>query len=70
MAKFLDTDHPMFRPLWVRVLIVAGTAGWAVVEFVAGEPLWGAAFGGAAAYAGWKFFVDPDQAAGEDRDPE
>ena len=32
--KFLDTDHPMFRPLWVRLLIAlafvapAGMAGF------------------------------------------
>ena len=66
MAKFLDTDHPMFRPLWVRILIVALAGGWAGFEFVAGTPLWGVLFGGMAAYAGWKFFLDP----GRDRGPD
>ncbi len=55
MAKFLDPDHPMLRPLWVRILLVAACAGWAVVEFSTGSPLWGAAFLGLGAYAGWVF---------------
>jgi hypothetical protein len=64
MAKFLDIDHPIFRPLWVRILVVAVAAGWAVVEFVTGSPFWGMLFGGMAAYAGWKFFLEP--ARGDD----
>ena len=57
MAKFLDTTHPAFRPLWVRVLIVAICLGWAAVEFVTGSGLWGAVFLGLGVYAGWGFFV-------------
>jgi hypothetical protein len=55
--KFLDTDHPMFRPLWVRVLIVALCLGWAAFEFVDGSPFWGVLFGGLGVYAAWGFFV-------------
>ena len=39
--KFLDTDHPMFRPLWVRLLVVAVCLGWAAFEFIDGSPFWG-----------------------------
>ena len=35
MKKFIDTDHPMLRPLWVRILLVAICLGWAVFEFTA-----------------------------------
>ena len=65
MKKFLDTDHPMFRPLWVRILIVAICVGWGIVEFVlgAGSPFWGILFLALGGYAAWDFFVDfgPDR---------
>jgi len=60
MKKFFDTDHPMFRPLWVRVLIVAICAGWAVLELVTGSGTWAAIFFGLGAYAAWGFFIDFD----------
>jgi hypothetical protein len=63
--KFLDTDHPWFRPLWVRILVVAACAGWAIVEFVTGSPFWAVIFLGLGAYAGYGFFFDfhPGEAA-------
>jgi hypothetical protein len=66
MKKFLDTGHPMFRPLWVRVLIVALCTGWAVLEFATGSPFWGVLFLGLGTYAAWGFFVtfDPDRDGG------
>jgi hypothetical protein len=60
MKKFLDTDHPMFRPLWVRIVIVAICAGWGIMEFVTGAPFWGIIFLALGAYAAWGFFVDFD----------
>lgn len=60
MKKFLDTDHPFFRPVWVRILVVAVCLGWAVLEFVTGAPFWGVIFGGLGAYAVWGFFFDFD----------
>ncbi len=65
MKKFLDVDHPMFRPLWVRVLIVVLCVGWAVFEFVAGSALWGAAFLALGIYAAWGFFVTFDAGIGK-----
>ena len=59
MKKFLDTDHPFFRPLWIRVLIVAVCLGWGLLELVTGAPLWAAVFLALGAYAAWAFFVEP-----------
>lgn len=60
MKKFLDTDHPWFRPLWTRVLFTALPAGWGILEFVTGSPFWGTIFLGLAVYAGYGFFFDFD----------
>ncbi len=57
--KFLDTDHPMFRPLWVRLLIVALCLGWAAFEFIDGSPFWGMLFGALGVYAAYGFFFAP-----------
>lgn len=57
--KFLDTDHPMLRPLWVRLLIVGLAGGWALLEFATGSPVWGLIFAAFAAYGAWAFFLDP-----------
>lgn len=57
MAKFLDTDHPMFRPVWVRVLLVAVAFGWAVFEFTTGSAAWGGVFLALGAYAAWAFLT-------------
>ncbi len=61
--KFLDTSHPMFRPLWVRILVVAASGGWGAVEVFAGSPFWAVIFLGLAAYAAWAFFIDFDPGA-------
>ena len=60
--------HPFFRPAWRRVLVVAITAGWAVMEFLLGNTVWAAAFGAIAAYCGYEFFIRFDPADYEDED--
>lgn len=66
MKKFLDTDHPFFRPLWTRVLFTALPLGWAVLEFTTGAPFWGMIFLALGVYAGYNFFfvarANPDPA--------
>ena len=57
MKKFIDTGHPMLRPLWVRILLVAICLGWAAFEFIDGSPFWGMLFGALGVYAAWGFFV-------------
>ena len=68
--NFLDTDHPMFRPLWVRLLIVALCLGWAAFEFIDGSAFWGVLFGALGVYAAWGFFVTfaPGRREGEGPD--
>ena len=57
LARFLDPDHPFFRPLWVRVATVVVGLGWGLFEFSLGEPFWGIVFLGLGLYAGWSFFI-------------
>lgn len=67
-----DMNHPFFRPLWRRVVLVAFCAIWSVVEWASGQVFWGAITGGIAAYAAWTFLWAYDPAAptaGEDRTP-
>lgn len=49
----IDTNHPMYRPLWVRLLIVGACAGWAVLEFLNNEPFWMTVVGGIALYSAY-----------------
>ena len=56
--KFLDTDHPFFRPLWIRLLVVAVCFAWAIFEFTTASAFWGVLFLGLGAYAAWGFFFD------------
>ncbi len=59
MKKLIDTDHPMLKPLWVRILLVAMCLGWALFEFTGGSSAWGALFLALGLYAGWAFFLAP-----------
>ena len=58
--KLLDTDHPFFRPLWIRIAVVAVAAGWGGFEIWTGSPWWVAIFLAFAALSAWGFFVDFD----------
>lgn len=53
----IDTSHPLYRPLWVRLLIVGFCAAWAVIEFVNREFFWGTIVGGIAAYAAYELLL-------------
>ena len=49
--KFIDTDHPFYRPLWRRLLLVGFCAAWTAVEFYNGEQTWSMIFLVVTAYA-------------------
>ncbi|KRB50726.1 hypothetical protein ASE04_12410 [Rhizobium sp. Root708] len=51
--QLIDPQHPAYRPLWARILIVAVCLGWAVVEIVTGDPFWAVLAGGAGVYAAY-----------------
>lgn len=53
----LDLRHPVFRPLWRRVLLTAALIGWTVVELVYGNAFWALLIGGIGVYAAFVFFV-------------
>lgn len=53
----IDTSHPIYRPLWVRLLIVGFCAGWAVIEFINHEIFWATVVGGVAAYAAYVLLI-------------
>ena len=55
-----DFGHPFFRPLWVRVVVVAVALGWALYEFATGAPFWGILFGALGLYAAWHLLMRYD----------
>ena len=67
--KLLDTDHPFFRPLWIRVATVALAAGWGLFELASGQTMWAVIFLALASYAAWGFFVafNPREEGGDSR---
>jgi len=52
-----DLNHPFFRPLWLRVVVVVLCIGWALFEFATNSPFWGTLFGGLGVYAVWGLFI-------------
>ncbi|MCG6904073.1 MAG: hypothetical protein LJE68_15470 [Rhodobacter sp.] len=67
--KFFDVQSPMFKPLWLRVLIVGFCAVWTVFELVGSNVFWAILFGAATVFLGYQFFVVFDPVA-PDRDDE
>ncbi len=66
--KAFDVQHPLFRPLWLRLAIVALTCGWALFELAGGNLVWAAMFGAAGLYLAHQFLVAFDPDAGRDGD--
>ncbi len=64
MKRVSDLNHPFYRPLWRRVLLVAVTGAWACYEnFVVKDPMWMVLTAGVFVYAAWVFlikWVDPE----------
>lgn len=52
-----DRDHPFLRPLWRRIVLVAGCVAWAVIEYVNGAQGWAALAGGMAVLGAWQFLI-------------
>lgn len=70
--SLFDVQIPFFRPLWIRVGIVALCLGWGLFELVSGAPFWGLLFLALGLWCAWQFFVvfdprEPDEVGeGED----
>lgn len=56
-SKFLDPDHPFFKPVWRRWLTAVLPLGWAIVELASGNALWALLFGAVGIYAFWVLIV-------------
>ncbi|AFL53313.1 uncharacterized membrane protein YuzA (DUF378 family) [Sinorhizobium fredii] len=70
MIKFIDPDHPFYRPLWIRLLIVALCAVWTAVEFYGGQTMWATIFLVVTTYAGAALLIfykpkQPDEKGSE-----
>lgn len=64
-------DHPLYRPLWVRVLLVVLCFGWAVLEAMTASGFWSVLFGVVGVYLFWRLFLrwpreDSAQNSGKD----
>ena len=68
--KLLDTDHPFFKPLWIRIVVVAVAAGWALFEFSSGSAVWGGIFLVFAVLSAYGFFLNfhPDRTKRDGKD--
>lgn len=53
-----DNSHPWFRQLWVRVLLLAVTGGWGLMELLTGSPGWAMLFLGVAGWVIWALFLN------------
>ncbi|WP_075289629.1 hypothetical protein [Pararhizobium arenae] len=72
MFKFIDVDHPFYRPLWRRLLIVLFCVAWTAVEFYNGATTWGFIFLAVGAYAACSLLIffnpkDKIEAAAENK---
>ncbi|MEX2691660.1 hypothetical protein [Rhizobium mongolense] len=72
--QLIDPNHPAYRRVWVRALIVGLCLGWAALEFITGDPFWGVLSAGAGVYAFymlfWTFKPQPPAEAAEAPKPE
>ena len=55
---YSDSNHPFFKPLWRRVLIVGSCLVWSGFEWWNGEQLWGAITLAIAAYGIFALFIN------------
>ena len=51
--QLIDPNHPMYRPLWVRVTVVAVCFAWAIGESMGTQPFWAVIAGALGVYAAW-----------------
>lgn len=56
--QLIDPSHPIYKPLWVRVLIVAVCFGWAAVETLGSQPFWAMLSGALGAYSAWMLLLN------------
>lgn len=55
--KFLDPNHPFFRPVWRRWATALFPLTWGGVEIITGSPGWAVLFFAVGGYAFWMLIV-------------
>lgn len=60
-----DMNHPWFKPLWRRILVVAICFAVALWDLSNGEFVWALIFGGMGGYGIYIFFIAWDDDAAE-----
>lgn len=70
--NLFDFNDPFFKPLWLRVAVVAVACGWGIFEFIAGAPFWGVLFCGLGVLAFHGLFLkfEPRDAKAKDETEE
>jgi len=57
VGKLIDLEHPFFKPLGVRIAVVAVCVVWGIFELSQGNGFWAAIFLGMAGICGYRFSV-------------
>lgn len=55
--KLIDPSHAFYRPLWVRILIVASLIAWFGLELMIGASFWLVIVGALAVYCTWMLIL-------------
>lgn len=69
--KVIDFKEPFYRPVKIRIAIVAVCVGWGLLELLQGHHIWAAGFILVGLYAAWRFStndygsVPDDQTSGQ-----
>jgi len=50
-------EDKFFRPVWIRIVVVAACVAWGAFEYVSGSLEWAALFIGVGAYAAYRLFI-------------
>jgi hypothetical protein len=56
--QLIDPTHRFYRPLYIRVIIVAVCLSWAIVEATTGEPFWAVLVGAVGVYSAWMLLLN------------
>lgn len=57
MRDILDLNNPFYRPLFLRIAVVAVCFGWATVETLWGSDFFAVLLFGLSGYSAYRFFV-------------
>ncbi|RDL44437.1 hypothetical protein DN730_08545 [Marinomonas piezotolerans] len=55
-----DSEQEFFRPKWRRIAVTAFCAGWALLEWFTGNPMWSVIFAAMTGYCLWKYWFTFD----------